>query len=72
MKRHAAEVLRDALALSAEARAALIDALIESLDPAADEGVERAWKEEIDRRLAEKRLLEGIKAKVRRTVQEPW
>jgi putative addiction module component (TIGR02574 family) len=72
MKRHAAEVLRHALALSAEARAALIDALIESLDPAADEGVERAWKEEIDRRLAEKRLLEGIKAKVRRTVQKPW
>ncbi|MGP8245046.1 MAG: addiction module protein [Bryobacteraceae bacterium] len=51
MERHVAEVLRDALALPAEARAALIDSLIGSLEPAIDEGAEEAWKAEIDRRL---------------------
>jgi putative addiction module component (TIGR02574 family) len=51
MERHAAEVLSDALALPAEARAALIDSLVDSLHQAIDEGAEEAWKEEIDRRL---------------------
>jgi putative addiction module component (TIGR02574 family) len=49
--RDAAEVLRDALALPAEVRAALVDSLIESLDPTIDEGAEEAWREEIYRRL---------------------
>ena len=51
MERHAAEVLRDALALSPEARAALIDSLIESLDHAVEEGAEEAWRREIEFRL---------------------
>ncbi len=51
MERHAAELLRDALALTPEARAALIDSLIESLDPTIDEGAEEAWRREIELRL---------------------
>ena len=51
MARHAAEVLKDALALPAEARAALIDSLIESLDPTIDDGAEEAWREEVYLRL---------------------
>jgi putative addiction module component (TIGR02574 family) len=53
MEREAVEVLRDALALPAESRAALIDSLIESLDDAADEGAEEAWKIEVGRRIQE-------------------
>jgi putative addiction module component (TIGR02574 family) len=51
MKPDAAEVLRDALALSPEVRAALIDSLISSLDQAVDAAAEEAWREEIYRRL---------------------
>ena len=51
MERDAAEVLRDALALSTKVRAALIDSLISSLDQAVDAGAEEAWREEIHRRL---------------------
>jgi len=51
MVRDPAEVLRDALELPLEARAALVDSLIESLDQIVDEGVEEAWREEIYRRL---------------------
>ena len=51
MERDAAEVLRDALALPTEARSALIDSLIGSLDHAIDDCVEDAWREEIHRRL---------------------
>jgi len=46
-----AEVLRDALALSPEARAALIDSLIGSLDQTVDPSAEEARREEIHRRL---------------------
>jgi putative addiction module component (TIGR02574 family) len=51
MEKHAAEVLRDALHLPAEARAAIVDSLIESLDPTIDEGAEEAWRQEIDLRI---------------------
>ena len=51
MERDAAEVLRDALALSPEVRAALIDSLISSLDQAVDAAAEEAWREEIYRLL---------------------
>jgi putative addiction module component (TIGR02574 family) len=51
MERHAAEILRDALALPAEARAALIDSLIESLDQAVEEGAGEEWRREIEIRL---------------------
>jgi len=53
MSRDAAEVLKDALALPAEARAALIGPLVDSLDTEVDEDAEDAWREEIYRRLQE-------------------
>jgi putative addiction module component (TIGR02574 family) len=54
MPRGVTEVLRDALALPAEARAALVDSLIGSLDSSIDDGAEEAWREEeIHRRLLE-------------------
>ena len=51
MEREAAQVLRDALALPPDVRAALIDTLIGSLDQAVDAAAEGAWREEIYRRL---------------------
>jgi putative addiction module component (TIGR02574 family) len=51
MQRHPADVLRDALALPPEARAALIDSLVDSLDQDRDEGAEEAWQDEIRLRL---------------------
>jgi putative addiction module component (TIGR02574 family) len=46
------ELLKKALALPPEARAALATSLFESLDEEpADEGVEAAWSEEIKRRI---------------------
>jgi len=51
MESHPAELLRDALALPQEARSALIDSLIESLDATVDEGATEAWKREIELRL---------------------
>jgi putative addiction module component (TIGR02574 family) len=48
------ELLKKALALPPEARAALAGSLLESLDDEpADEGVEAAWNEEIKRRIEE-------------------
>ena len=51
MSNDAAKILKDALTLPAEARAALADSLIESLDTEVDEHAESAWKSEIERRL---------------------
>jgi putative addiction module component (TIGR02574 family) len=51
MEREAAQVLRDALALPPEVRAALVDTLIGSLDQAVDAAAEGVWREEIYRRL---------------------
>ena len=46
------ELLKKALALPPEARAALAGSLLESLEEEpADEGVEAAWSEEIKRRI---------------------
>jgi putative addiction module component (TIGR02574 family) len=53
MPRDAAEILKDALALPIEARAALIGPLVDSLDTEVDEHAEEAWREEILRRLQE-------------------
>jgi putative addiction module component (TIGR02574 family) len=53
MARDVTEVLRDALALPAEARVALVDSLVGSLDSSIDDGAEEAWREEIHRRLQE-------------------
>jgi putative addiction module component (TIGR02574 family) len=51
MPKDPAELLKDALSLPAEARAALIDSLLESLDVQVDDDAEAAWREEIYRRL---------------------
>ena len=53
MKREATEILRDALDLPPEARAALAGSLIVSLEDDVDENAEQAWAEEIARRVAE-------------------
>jgi len=45
------ELLKRAMALPAEDRAAMASSLIESLDEAVDEDVEAAWNEEIKRRV---------------------
>jgi hypothetical protein len=51
MPKDPAELLRDALSLPVEARAALIDSLLESLDVQVDDDAEAAWLQEIYRRL---------------------
>ena len=51
MAEDAAELLAHALKLPAEARAALADSLIESLDTEIDEDAEESWRREIELRL---------------------
>jgi len=52
MRVEAAELLREeALALPFEARAALIDSLIESIDTDVDDDAEEKWRQEIQQRL---------------------
>ena len=53
MKREAAEILKDALALPTEARAARAGSLLKSLDTEVDEDAEAAWATEMNRRVAE-------------------
>ena len=53
MKRKAAEILKDALALPTEARAGLAGSLLESLDTEVDDDAEAAWATEINWRVAE-------------------
>jgi putative addiction module component (TIGR02574 family) len=53
MKRDAAEILKEALALPTEARAALAGSLLESLATDVDEDAEAAWAAEVNRRVAE-------------------
>ena len=53
MKRDAADILKDALALPPEARAAVAGSLLESLDDQVDEGAVAAWEAEIARRLSD-------------------
>jgi putative addiction module component (TIGR02574 family) len=53
VKRDAAEILNEALALPTEARAALAGSLLDSLDTDVDEDVEVAWATEVNRRLSE-------------------
>jgi len=47
------EILRKALSLPEQDRADLIGALIDSLDAEVQEGVEAAWRAEIERRAQE-------------------
>jgi len=51
MKRDVAKILKEALALPAEDRAALAESLLASLDEHVDEDAEAAWAAEIDRRM---------------------
>src|SRR5262249_53988521 len=53
MNRGAGEILKEALALPAEARAAIADSLWDSLDQQTDPGAEEAWLKEIRRRVEE-------------------
>jgi putative addiction module component (TIGR02574 family) len=53
MKRDAAEILKEALALPTEARAALAGSLLDSLDTDVDDDAETAWATEVNRRVAE-------------------
>lgn len=58
MSRPPAEILREALELPDDARAALADSLLESLDTEVDRDAEDFWKAEILRRAKE--LDEGL------------
>ena len=53
MGRVASDLLREALALPAEARAALADSLLDSLEPQVDRHAEGLWRAEIQKRIAE-------------------
>ena len=53
MKRDAAEILKEALTLPTEARAALAGSLLDSLETDVDEDAEAAWATEVNRRVAE-------------------
>lgn len=53
MAKDAAEILRSALALPPESRAALIDSLVESLDREPDAAIAEAWRAEMERRVQE-------------------
>ena len=54
MTEEASQILKKALALPPQARAALADSLLESLDePPADHRSEEAWSQEIKRRIEE-------------------
>jgi len=53
MSREAGEILKEALALPPEARAALADSLWDSLDAAVDADAEEAWRQEIKRRIVD-------------------
>lgn len=46
-------VLREALALSYDERAVLAGSLLESLEPASDVDVDKAWRKEVARRIAQ-------------------
>ena len=52
MPREAAKILHEALELPPEARAALADSLLGSLETAVDGDAEQAWREEIEQRVA--------------------
>jgi putative addiction module component (TIGR02574 family) len=64
MSREPAEILKEALALPVETRAALADSLLESLDGEIDPGAYEEWEREIQRRIAE------VEAGTAKTI--PW
>lgn len=52
MERHAEAVLKEALTLPEADRADIAGALLESLEPAHEAGVEAAWRQEVATRVA--------------------
>lgn len=59
MTKKAEAILKDALALDDSERADIASRLLESIEPPADAGVERAWREEVRRRVAQVDAGEG-------------
>ena len=53
MKQNIADILKEALKLPPEARAALAETLLDSLDDTVDQDAETAWEAEIVMRLKE-------------------
>lgn len=53
MNQVAKQILSEALQMPTEDRASMAQRLIASLDDVTDEGVEIAWQQEVNRRLAE-------------------
>jgi putative addiction module component (TIGR02574 family) len=53
MARSARDLFDEAMRLEPQERATLVRLLIEALDADSDEGVEDAWRVEIERRMAE-------------------
>jgi putative addiction module component (TIGR02574 family) len=53
MAKSARELFEEAMGLDPEERATLMRLLIENLDAESEEGVEDAWRVEIERRMAE-------------------
>ncbi|HEX4068445.1 MAG TPA: addiction module protein [Acidobacteriaceae bacterium] len=51
MPRDAAQILHEALDLPPEARAALADSLLDSLDASVDADAEQTWRDEIEHRI---------------------
>ena len=64
MKQNIADILKEALKLPPEARAALAGTLLDSLDETMDQGAESAWEAEILLRLKE---IDGERVKLM-----PW
>jgi hypothetical protein len=65
MKRETAEILKDALALPTEARAALSGSLLESLDTEVNKNAEAAWAAEVNPSVA------GLDRGAVRTIPSP-
>jgi len=53
MSADAADILERALSLPDAERAALADSLLDSLDSTVEEGAAEAWRQEVNRRVAE-------------------
>jgi len=53
MAKNAKDLFQEALALPADARAALADSLLDSLEPQADQHAVELWRTEIRKRVAE-------------------
>jgi putative addiction module component (TIGR02574 family) len=78
MSRNPQELLKEAMELPPEARAALADSLLNSLDTETDLNVEQAWQEEIQKRMAsiedgtaEMISWEDVQAQLLRRLQRP-